>query len=249
MIDTHAHLFLSELDPDLYISNAQRAGVTRIVCVATEIQNAGICMSLARRYPMVSATVGVHPCEPLIEDELELVRQFALANPVVAIGEIGLDGYRSPLPMADQICRFSAQMALARALNLPAIIHCRQAAEPMVEAISEFNDVLKVFHCFSEDAAFIAATATPTTYFSFTGNVTYDNARNSRHAATTLPIDRIMLETDAPYLTPTAYKGKANESGYLREMAVAIADLRGMSVADVMSHTTENAMRFFNFRE
>lgn len=245
MIDTHAHLFLSELSPDVYVGNALAAGVTQMVSVATDLKNAADCVRLAAQYPSVVPTAGIHPCEDGAGNTIDALRSFVAAHSVVAIGEIGLDGYRSPVPMADQIERFVAQLELAREVNLPVIIHCRQAAEPMIDIMASFADLPKVFHCFSEDAFFIDAVMSPETYFSFTGNLTYLNAKNSRAAAQRLPLDRIMLETDAPYLTPTQFKGQANESAFLKSTAEAIAMLRELSVEEVIARTTQNAVRFF----
>ncbi len=249
MIDTHAHLFLSELSADVYIRNAQAAGVERIVSVATDLATSAECVRLAAQYPMIIATAGVHPCEEGSDNTIDALRAFVMAHPVAAIGEIGLDGYRSPVPMEDQIVRFVQQLELAREVGLPVIIHCRKAADPMISVIASFHDVTKVFHCFSEDRHFIDAVSSTETYFSFTGNVTYDNAKNSRYAASVLPLDRIMLETDAPYMTPTPYKGAPNESGFLRATAEAIAQLRQIETDALIDHTTLNARRFFRLTQ
>ena len=245
MIDTHAHLFLSELSADVYIKNAQAAGVERIVSVATDLKTSEECVRLAAHYPIIVATAGIHPCEDGPENTIAALREFVSSHSVVAIGEIGLDGYRSPVPMADQIDRFVLQLELAREVGLPVIIHCRKAADPMISVIASFHDVPKVFHCFSEDRQFVDAVSSPETYFSFTGNVTYDNAKNSRYAASIVPFDRIMLETDAPYMTPIRYKGSANESAFLRATADAIAELRRIETDTLIDQTTLNARRFF----
>lgn len=248
MIDTHAHLFLSQQAEADFVAQAEQAGVTGIINVATNLENAGIAARTAQQFSMVFSTVGIHPCENtrvVFPDEF---REFVAKHPVVAIGEIGLDGYRSPVD-DNQIERFITQLDLAAELDLPVIIHCRQAAEKLTPIMNRYPYLTKVYHCFSEDQAFIDAVMDSNTYFSFTGNVTYSNAGNSRHAAAILPIDRIMLETDSPYLVPSKFKGTPNQSAYVGEVARTIAELRGISKEEVIAATTANASRFFRLNE
>jgi len=137
------------------------------------------------------------------------------------------------------------QLELARKLHLPAIIHCRNAADPLAEILSDFTDILKVIHCFSEDDRFLAQVDGPMTYYSFTGNITYGNAKNTHAAAVAIPLDKIMLETDSPYLTPQAHKGKPNESAFVGEVAARIAVLKEIPVETVIATTTQTARHFF----
>lgn len=245
MIDTHAHLFLSSMAPLDYIEAAQAAGVTGIINVATDIKSALQCIEVASANSHVYATVGVHPCESGEINPTESVRRVAKEYPVVAIGEIGLDGYRSAIPMADQIIRFRSQLILARELNLPAIIHCREAAETMLSVMVEFHDIRKVYHCFSESQEFMRAIDDDNTMFSFTGNITYENALYSREAVLRLPIEKIMLETDSPYLTPRSKKGRPNHSAFISDVAIEVARIKEMNVDDVVSATVANSRRFF----
>lgn len=249
MIDTHAHLFLSKESPSRYVESALAAGVKRIINVATDMASAKTCVELAANYPILEATVGIHPCSEGPIKCGEDIESFVSENTVVAIGEIGLDGYRSVVPMNDQICRFISQLDVARRLALPVIIHCREAAHEMIPIVRDYPDVRKVFHCFSENPDFIDAVSGTNTFFSFTGNISYRNAVNSRAAASSIPLDKIMLETDSPYMTPLQKNGLPNQSSFVGLVAKELAKIRGVSLDTVVSETTNTARLFFSLSD
>ncbi len=250
MIDTHAHLFLSKQSEGEFLEKSLARGVRHIINVATNIQNSRLAAQTANRVSAVSSTVGIHPCEAdrLPESELENVETLARSFQAVAIGEIGLDGYRSPVTDR-QIHWLHYQLDVAARLELPAIIHCRNAANELGSVLNQYPSVKKVIHCFSEDDRFIDQVDGPNTFYSFTGLLTYPAAENSIRAAKWLPIEKIMVETDSPYLTPSRYKGQANYSGLLDAIVDELALIRGVSVDYVIETTSQNAQAFFNLTD
>lgn len=258
MIDTHAHLYLSNQPMPQLLQQAQSAGVTGIINVATNLQNARLIMAqatdptLAKQYRMtgegfwLAATAGVHPCEELVPDDWLTQLEACLADErVVAIGETGLDLARSKVPLGVQLLRLRGHFELARKWGLPVILHCREAAIPFREAVMGWDDVVKIFHCFSEDEAFIQAVDSKLTYYSFTANITYETSVNSRQAVRRLPLNRCMLETDMPYLVPSLHKGKPNQSAYIGEVAHEMARIKGVSFDEVVATTTMVANRVY----
>jgi len=246
MIDTHAHLFLSDAPPEALISQAQAAGVTDIVNVAIDLKTSAQSIAWAHAHSMLRATAGIHPCErevpALWSDRLGVLLQD---EQVVAVGETGLDLVRSSVPLPVQLARLTVHFEWAERMGLPVILHCRGAADAFIPVVKAWPHVIKVFHCFSDSLAFLDAVDSPTTYYSFTGNITYPSSVPSRAAVTALPLSKFMLETDMPYLVPQRYKGQPNQSAYIGEVAAAVAALKGVGVEAVVASTTQLANRIY----
>lgn len=257
LFDTHCHLddpkYAGELDDVL--ARAAAAGVeqmTTIGCVRS-LEGVDRALTIARAHPdRVTATVGVHPHDAAFmasdPDGLEgAMRPVARDPQVVAIGEMGLDYFYDRSPRATQQDVFRRQIAMARAVGKPIIVHTRDAREDTLAILREeqARDVGGIIHCFSEDAAFAAAALDLGFIASFSGIVTFKNAAAVRDAATQQPLDAILVETDAPYLAPVPFRGKRNEPAYVAHTADVVAELRGMSRDALREATTANARRLF----
>jgi TatD DNase family protein len=245
MIDTHAHPLLCKRSVDEFFSNAKAAGLTHVVGVATSIQNGLDTLALSQRFPQLVPTIGIHPCEALEADKLDSLEDLVQKHPFKAIGEIGLDFYRDGAPKARQYEVFGHQLEVARRYKLPVIIHSRLADTEMLEWLPKYDDVRKVIHCFSSKVEFAKQAINDTTFFSFTGMVTYSNKAYLKDVIHFLPLDKMMIETDCPYLTPTKYAGEENQSAYVGEIAKMIAEVKGCSLEAVVEKTSETAKRFF----
>ena len=205
-------------------------------------------VELARRFPHVYAAVGIHPenCGDFRPEDLDAIRALAREDKVVAIGEIGLDYYwpeNPPRPLQQQVLR--SQLALARELSLPVIIHDRDAHADTMAIVREFPRVRGVFHCFAGSVEMARELVDMGWYLSFNGAATFKNARKAPEVIRAVPMDRLMIETDAPYLTPVPYRGRRNDSTYVRLVAEKIAQLRDMTPQEVEQATWENGKRFF----
>jgi TatD DNase family protein len=224
-------------------------GVELILNPGCDLESSKTAVSLANAFPFVYAAVGVHPsdCETYTDQVEEELRKLAADPKVKAVGEIGLDYYwEDNAPAEVQKAVFRRQMELARELKLPVIIHDREAHRDCLEIVKEYPDVKGVYHCYSgsvEDAKILVKLGW---MLSFTGVVTYKNARKSLEVIQWLPMDRIMIETDSPYLTPVPFRGKRNDSGKVGLVAETIAQVKGMDVEEVIRITTENGKRLFN---
>ena len=215
-------------------------------------QRAARALALAEEYPFLYAAVGYHPenCAPYEPGHIEELRQMAKNPKVKAIGEIGLDYYWPENPPKDlQAEVFRAQMALAEELNLPVIIHEREAHADALAIVKEFPKVGGVFHCYSGSAEMARQLVNLGWYIGFTGVLTFKNARKAVETAASIPLERIVLETDCPFMAPEPYRGKRNHPGYLPRMAEKLAEIRGLPVEDVIRITTENAKRLYRIEE
>jgi TatD DNase family protein len=245
MIDTHSHVYLCKKDPAELVAAAEAAGVSAMICVGLDKDTALTCAELASRFPgVVYPTLGVHPCEKNDLSPSEL-QDLLTQHPWVAIGEVGLDYYKSPLSPSDQRQRFVDHLELARQASLPVIIHNRQADADMMAVVADFPDVAKVFHCFSSDMAFVEKTIGLNSMYSFTGNITFSPEGPMVEALRHLPLDRIMSETDCPFLTPASHKGQPNEPAFVKAVVQKLADIKGIPFQEMARITTENARRFF----
>ena len=255
LFDTHAHYDSPRFDADreAVLSSLPGEGVGWVVDPGCDIPSSQKAVELARTYPHVYAAVGFQPeeCGEYTPAHLERIRELALSCPkVVAIGEIGLDYYwkENPPRELQQRC-FRDHLALARELNLPVIVHDREAHQDSLAIVREFPEVRGVFHCYSgslEDAKTLVKLGWS---LSFTGVVTFKNARKALEVAAALPADRIMLETDSPYMAPEPNRGKRNDSRNLRYIRDKIAALRGISPQELEELTTRNALNFFGIRK
>lgn len=249
LFDTHAHYYASAFDEDraTLLASLPTEGVGLVLCPGNDLWSSAQCVQLAAQFPHVYAAVGVHPEDALNlpEDWLAQVEALAAQPKVQAIGEIGLDYYWQEVPRDLQKAVFRAQLALAQRLDLPVIVHDREAHGDSLAIVKEFPDVRGVFHCYSgsvEDAKTLVKWGWS---LSFTGNITFKNARKAPEVIAAIPLDRIMVETDAPYMAPTPYRGKRCDSRYVYRMAETIAAIKGLSREEVEQITTENGKRLF----
>jgi len=246
LVDTHAHLDFSAFDADreAVIARAAAAGVRWIVNPGADLESSRRAVRLAQQHEGVYAAVGVHPheaqaCTPATLAEL---RRLARQPKVVAIGEIGLDYYRDLSPRPAQRQAFRQQLELAAEVGLPVLIHDREAHEDILAILSESRP-RGILHAFSGDLRMAQRVIALGLYIAVGGPITYQNARVLPALLPALPADRLVLETDCPYLTPHPYRGQRNEPAYLRLVAERLAELRGVSFAEMARQTTENARR------
>lgn len=251
--DTHAHYDSGAFDHDreAVLERLPGQGVELVVCPACDMDSARKCVELADRYPYLYAAVGVHPHDAQNVPAGWLAALEALSHhpKVVAIGEIGLDYYYDHSPREVQQDAFRAQMALALKRGKPVIVHDREAHRDCLDVVRAYPNVTGVYHCYSgglEDAKTLVDLGW---MLSFTGAVTFRNARRALEVLRWLPLDRIMIETDSPYLTPEPFRGRRNDSGYVYRVAEVIAEVKGLPLAEVAAATLENGKRFFGIKE
>jgi TatD DNase family protein len=254
LIDTHTHLFDERFGKDLpaVVERAASAGLERVVCLGIDRESSLATVEIANKYPLVVAAVGIQPnhaAEARAGDWEAIVRLAETEPRVVAIGETGLDRYWDRSPFALQEEYFDRHIELARRLGKPFVIHCREAEADVVKVLrAQFNkhgSVRAVMHSFSGDLATAKACLEMGLYISFAGMVTYPTAQNLRDVAREVPLDRLLVETDCPYLAPQPVRGKRNEPAYVAHTAALLAQVQGVSVAEMEEHTTRNARAFF----
>ena len=246
VIDTHAHLYLCKQPLDELLDQARQNNVCYMVNVALGIASTQTSWEMSRQYPQLIPTAGIHPCEVKELSRISELEALLTQHSFRAIGEIGLDYYHTADTREEQIRMFCHQLELARQHNLPVIIHNRESDTDMRAILKDFSDVTKVIHCFSSGQDFIEDVANENTYFSFTGTITYSQKSATLDALKDLPLDRIMIETDSPYLTPTRHKGAENQPAFVREMADRIAEIKSLPIETVIEATTRTACQFFN---
>jgi len=259
LIDTHAHLDYSDYDPDRaqVISRAVEAGVTEMISIGTRIDSSTRAVELAENFPNIWATVGIHPCDVdnAPDDAVEQLRKLAQSTRVVAVGEIGLDYHHLPEGAAEieankklQAKIFREQLALTSELGLNAVIHQRDSWDDTLAILKEFTGKVRgVFHCFGGTLEQAKEVISLGHLVSFTGIVTFKNARQVQATAQDMPFDQFMVETDCPYLAPAPDRGKRCEPAHTRRVAEQIAQLRGVSVEEIAARTTQTAREFFKF--
>ncbi|NMA01906.1 MAG: TatD family hydrolase [Clostridia bacterium] len=255
LFDTHAHIedksFLGE--EDQVIKRAQEAGVSLILTIGYNYRHSIKAIELANKYDMVYATVGLHPHDAKYADQTfwDNLRKMADNPKVVALGEMGLDYYRDRSPRDIQREVFRTQINLARELKKPIVIHDRDAHQDVLDIIKEekVNEIGGVFHAYSGSWEMAKIVLDLGLYIAIGGPVTFKNARKVLEVAEKVPLDRLVLETDCPYLTPHPYRGKRNEPAYVKLVAEKIAEIRGISFEEVAHATKANGMRLFGIRE
>jgi len=247
IIDTHTHIQLCNQPIDQLIQTAQANSVIKLINVAIDIESSQSNIKLANAYPsVIYPTIGIHPNSYHDYAHISSLNSLIKRHRPCAIGECGLDFYRDANPpKQDQIEIFLAQLELARTHQLPVIIHSRNANDELIELLPRFKDITKVIHCFSSSWDIANRLNDENTYFSFTGLITFSKKGKTVNTIKHLPMHKIMLETDCPYLTPKRYAGQSNEPSFVIEVAKKIADIKGLPLTDVMSQTTKTAMSFF----
>ena len=248
-IDIHAHLEMLEDSPEVTIAKAQAVGVERLITIGTEPADHPIVLALAKKhFPVVACTLGIHPHHGAVwTSEVDTYLRKHLPEPeVVAVGEIGLDYYYNQSPKAEQQEAFRAQLQLAHEFNLPVEIHTRDAEEDTVQILKEFaGKVRGVIHCFT-GTAWLAKNCLDLGYnISMSGVVTFKNADDLRATCKMVPLDRLHVETDAPFLAPVPMRGKKNTPAFVVHTAACVADLHGISIETLAERTNENARQLF----
>ena len=249
LIDSHAHLEMKEFDRDRkeVIERASLAGVGTIITVGTNLSLSRKALALARQYENIYATVGIHPHDAAKTDDetLDELKMLAQDTKVVAYGEIGLDFFRNISPREKQTAMFARQLEIAAELNLPVVIHDRDAHEQTLRMVKASGVRRGVFHCFSGDWGMARQCIDLGFYISVPGVVTFEKSKVLREAVRQAPLDVIMLETDCPYLTPEPHRGKRNEPSFIVHTARKAAEIRGMPVEELAAAATANTRRLF----
>jgi len=255
LIDTHAHIYFDNFKEDLddVISRAKEAGVKAIVVPSTSLQDAEKVIELIEKYDMVYGAIGVHPHDTKDWDYswLNKIKELTAHKKIVAMGEIGLDYFYDFSPKAKQIEAFTAQLDLALQLDLPVIIHNRDADTDLMSIIPEFitAGLQMQFHCFSGTKELAQQLIDLKQFISFTGNITFKKADELREIAAMVPLSQMLIETDSPFMTPVPHRGKRNEPAYVKLVADTIATLHGKPESEVEQITTNNAYRFFGLEK
>ena len=250
LFDTHAHMDdeAFSADREELLASLPGQGLALVMnpgCSLASSRNASL---LSRTYDYIYAAVGSHPdvADEVSEEVLAEYRRLVEENPKIkAIGEIGLDYHYEDIPREIQLKAFRMQMELARELKLPVIVHERDAHEDGMKVVDEFPEVTGVFHCYSGSAEMAKELVKRGWYIGFTGVLTFKNARKAVEVAKAIPIDRIVLETDCPYMSPEPFRGKRNDPGKLYRMAEKLAEIRGLTVDEIHTITTENGKRLY----
>ncbi|HEX9813031.1 MAG TPA: TatD family hydrolase [Burkholderiales bacterium] len=250
LVDSHCHIDFDPLGADLpsVLERARANGVAYLLCVSVTLEKFPGVRALAREHPNIFASVGVHPNErngrdPTVEELVALARE----SKIVAIGESGLDYYRSDGDLGWQQDRFRDHIRAAKAARKPLIVHTREAAVDTIRIMNEEDaqSTGGVMHCFTESWETARAALDQNFYISFSGIVTFRNAERLRDVARQVPADRLLIETDAPYLAPIPFRGKTNEPSYVRYVAECLATIRGEPLESIAAQTTKNFFRLF----
>lgn len=250
LIDTHAHLTMSEFSdlPDV-VKRAKEAGVGAIINAGFDLECSKDCVKLADQYDLMYAGIGIHPhhADTAKDNAILELKELAKNKKVVAIGETGLDYYENQVPKDIQKQAFIKHILFAKESGLPLIFHGRDSAVDMLEIIREYGkgSIKGVFHCFSEDEKYAQKVLDMGFYISFTAIITFKNANSMRETAKYIPLDRIMIETDCPYLAPQIYRGKRNEPSYVKLIADKLAEIKQVSPEIIEEKTTSNAKSLF----
>lgn len=251
LFDSHAHYYDDAFDPDrdAVLSALAAKGVEGVVCPGCDLESSRQSMALAQQYPFLWFAAGLHPenLEGATLADLEEVKKLAAHPKCVAIGEIGLDYYwvKTPESRANSRDFFDAQLSLAEELDLPAIVHDRDAHRDTVDIVRAHPKARGVFHCCALSAEDAKVVVDHGWMVSFTGNVTFKNARRALEVIAAIPLERIMVETDSPYMTPEPFRGRRCDSGYVYRVAETIAQIKGISADEAAETTFQNALRFF----
>lgn len=249
LVDSHCHIPLMDADVNAVLETARENDVAYMLCVAIDLETWPQLVSLTRQHDHLFASVGVHPnTQTDDEPDVDRLAQLAGDDDVVAIGETGIDYYRSKGDLEWQRDRFRTHIHAARAAKTPLIIHSRDSGGDTTRILKEEGaiDVGGVMHCFVDDWETAKQAMDLNFYISFSGIVTFKNAREVQEVARQVPLDRLLIETDAPYLAPVPHRGKPNQPAYVKHTAEFLAELRGESYEQIAAETTQNFFRLFN---
>jgi len=249
LVDSHCHIpLMDNAEADDVLAAARDNDVGHFLCVSVDLESYPDVLALAERYPQVFASVGVHPNHEVSDEpSAEHIAELAAHPAVVAVGETGLDYFRSSGDLEWQRERFRTHIRAARQANKPLIIHSRDAPADTIRLLQEeqAKDVGGVMHCFVDDLDTATAAMAMGFYISYSGIVTFKNAKAVQAAAREIPLDRLLVETDAPYLAPMPHRGKPNQPAYVKHTAEFLAELRGETYNDLAAATTENFFQLF----
>ncbi|ART74594.1 hydrolase TatD [Sutcliffiella horikoshii] len=254
LFDTHVHLNADQYEEDLQevIDRAQAEKVTNMVVVGFDRKTITRAMELVEKYDFLYAAVGWHPVDAIdmTEDDLAWIEDLASHEKVVAIGEMGLDYHWDKSPKEIQKEVFRKQIQLAKKVNLPIVIHNRDATADVVQILKEEDakEVGGIMHCFTGSLEVAKECMEMNFYISFGGPVTFKNAKKPKEVVKEIPMEKLLIETDCPYLTPHPYRGKRNEPGYVRLVAEQIAELKELTIEEVAEKTTANAKKLFGIK-
>ena len=252
LVDSHAHLDFPQFDADreTVIERAREAGLVAILNVGVDLASSRAAVALAEQHDFIYAAVGVHPhdAKTVTPAVLDRLRELARHPKVVAIGEIGLDYYRDLSPRPVQRRAFAQQLALAAELGLPVVVHSREAHGDVLDALRDWQGSGGVLHSYSAGPKRLEEVIALGFYIGLSGPITFPKARRLRAVAAAVPLDRLLVETDCPYLTPVPYRGRRNEPAYVRYVAEAVAHARGATIEAVAQATAENVQRLFGLR-
>lgn len=251
LVDTHCHLDFQHYKDDLdrVLTRAAQNGVIRFIVPGINITSSQTAIELSKKYNAIYAACGIHPHEAdkVTDDDFERLKALAGNDKVVAIGEIGLDYYRNFSSKENQKKLFQKALQTAKDLDLPVILHNRSAEEDFMNIFRSAGKGLRgVMHCFSGDETMLEEVLKLGMHVSFTGSITFKNSENTRRTAEKVPVERLLLETDSPYITPHPFRGKRNEPGYVKYLVDVYKDLYGLSAGDIARITTHNANELFN---
>jgi TatD DNase family protein len=251
LIDTHAHLDMPEFDGDRneVVKRAREGGIDYIITVGIDLDSCRSALQLADEFAFVYAIVGMHPhnAKDVDDKSYDILREYARHEKVRGLGEMGLDFFRNHSPREVQLRRFREQVALAREVKLPVVIHDRDAHRETLAILKEekASDVGGVIHCFSGDYAMASACMDMGFYISIPGTVTFNKAQMMQEVVRRIPLERVLIETDCPFLAPAPFRGKRNEPAYVQYVARAIAEIKKVGFETVAAVTSENARLLF----
>lgn len=250
MIDTHSHIDMIEQDATFLVKEAEDFGVEKIIVPSADRSSYEKVISLCNQFEEVYGALGVHPSEVLKakDEDYEIIKDLVKVNKkIVAVGEIGLDYYWDKTFINEQKDAFKRQIKIAQDLSLPVLIHDRDAHFDSFEILKEIKDIPVIMHCFSGSLDFAKECIKCGFFIAIGGVVTFKNAKKMKEVAKEIPLDYLLLETDAPYLTPEPFRGKENHPAYVKYVTQEIANLRGISFEQVEEVTNQNAKRIFKF--
>ena len=249
LTDSHCHLFYDEIfqDIDNILIRSKNLGVNRFICVGTNINDSLLSLDISEKFENVYCSAGIHPhdSQNVDKDYIQQIELMMRSKKMIAIGEIGLDYFRNISSKKSQIKVFNELLQLADNINKPVIFHNREADQDIIDILSSYPNVIGVSHCFSSTLSTAKKLLDLGYYISFSGNLTFKNS-NLPSVAKYLPLDRLLVETDSPYLSPEPFRGKPNEPGRVRYIAEKLAEIHNISFESIAEQTTKNINKLFS---